>query len=72
MFDYLNGAMPGGSWAWTGCLESRPYPLNVDDSAPTNSNKDSFFVPLLNPDESGNGGEYSPSGQSWKYGFHAE
>ncbi len=57
VFDYLNGAMPGGAWAWTGCLESRTYPFNVDDSAPTNANPDSYFVPMLNPDESGNGGE---------------
>ncbi|MFN0264540.1 pilus assembly protein TadG-related protein [Tepidamorphus sp. 3E244] len=35
---------------WDGCVEARPYPLDVDDSTPVSSNRDSYFVPLLAPD----------------------
>ncbi len=41
-------------WAWGGCVESLPYPLNVSDAAPTASNADSKFVPMLAPDEPAN------------------
>ncbi|MBE7198295.1 MAG: VWA domain-containing protein, partial [Parafilimonas terrae] len=41
------------SWGWAGCLETLPYPLNVQDGAPTSGNKDSYFVPLFAPDEPG-------------------
>jgi Flp pilus assembly protein TadG len=41
------------SWGWSGCLETLPYPLNVQDNYPTSSNKDSFYVPLFAPDEPG-------------------
>ncbi|MCX4198006.1 VWA domain-containing protein [Methylobacterium organophilum] len=41
------------NWGWAGCLESLPYPFNVQDGAPTT--KDSFYVPLLAPDEPGDG-----------------
>jgi len=39
------------SWDWTGCVESLPYPRNVTDSPPTLTVPDSYFVPLLAPDE---------------------
>lgn len=42
------------SWGWAGCLETLPYPLNVQDNYPTSSNKDSYYVPLFAPDEPGN------------------
>lgn len=41
------------AWGWAGCLETLSYPLNVQDGAPTASNKDSYYVPLLAPDEPG-------------------
>ncbi|MEE7502700.1 TadE/TadG family type IV pilus assembly protein [Methylobacterium sp. C33D] len=41
------------NWGWAGCLEALPYPFNVQDGAPTT--KDSFYVPLLAPDEPGDG-----------------
>jgi Flp pilus assembly protein TadG len=39
------------SWAWAGCLESLPYPLNVNDGAPSTLSPDSYYVPLFAPDE---------------------
>lgn len=39
------------SWDWTGCVESLPYPRNVTDSPPSSTVPDSYFVPLLAPDE---------------------
>ncbi|MDP4004494.1 TadE/TadG family type IV pilus assembly protein [Methylobacterium sp. NEAU K] len=53
IFTALQSAYSG--WSWAGCLETLPYPLNVQDGAPTSSNKDSYYVPLLAPDEPGNG-----------------
>ncbi|MBV9076220.1 MAG: hypothetical protein JO048_01910, partial [Methylobacteriaceae bacterium] len=50
------------NWDWAGCFESLPYPLNVQDGAPTPSNLDSYFVPMLAVDESGNGGQTSHTG----------
>ncbi|MCJ2093153.1 pilus assembly protein TadG-related protein [Methylobacterium sp. J-072] len=41
------------NWSWAGCLETLPYPLNVQDGAPTSGNKDSLYVPLFAPDEPG-------------------
>ncbi|WP_210200118.1 VWA domain-containing protein [Pararhizobium haloflavum] len=35
---------------WGGCVEARPYPLNVDDTAPSAGNPDSYFVPMFAPD----------------------
>jgi Flp pilus assembly protein TadG len=56
LFDALRASVP--SWGWAGCFESLPYPLNVQDAAPTPSNPDSYYVPLFAPDESGDGGDY--------------
>ena len=39
------------SWNWGGCFESLPYPLNVRDVTPDASNPESYFVPMLAPDE---------------------
>ena len=66
----INGAMAAGfrnrldifgklkaaqsSWGWAGCFQSLPYPLNVQDTQVTPANPDSYFVPLLAPDEVGN------------------
>lgn len=51
IFAKLQGAYSG--WGWGGCLETLPYPLNVQDGAPTSGNRDSYFVPLFAPDEPG-------------------
>lgn len=45
------------SWDWNGCFESLPYPYNVQDGKPVTGTYDSFYVPILAPDESGAGGE---------------
>lgn len=39
------------AWDWTGCVEARAYPYSVSDGAPALSLPDSYFVPMLAPDE---------------------
>jgi len=53
IFNKLQNASAG--WGWAGCLETLPYPLNVQDGSPTTGNKDSLYVPLFAPDEPGDG-----------------
>jgi len=36
---------------WAGCVETRPYPLDVLDTAPTAGTPASYFVPMFAPDE---------------------
>jgi hypothetical protein len=36
---------------WEGCVETRPYPLDVLDTAPTPDVPESYFVPMFAPDE---------------------
>ncbi len=52
IFNSLQNAVP--TWGWAGCLESLPYPLNVQDGAPT-SDPSSLYIPMFAPDEPGNG-----------------
>ncbi|TXM64318.1 TadE/TadG family type IV pilus assembly protein [Methylobacterium sp. WL120] len=54
IFTKLQAAYSG--WGWGGCLETLPYPLNVQDGTPSSSNADSYYVPMFAPDEPGNGG----------------
>ena len=42
------------NWGWAGCLETLPYPLNVQDTKPS-SDPNSLYVPLFAPDEPGSG-----------------
>jgi len=37
--------------AWPGCVESRPYPHDVDDTEPSIPAPDTLFVPMFVPDE---------------------
>lgn len=37
--------------SWNGCVEARPYPLDVNDTAPDSSNGDTLWVPYFAPDE---------------------
>jgi Flp pilus assembly protein TadG len=55
VFNYLKTSVP--SWDWNGCFEALPYPLNTEDRAPDSGNKDSYYVPMFAPDESGDGGQ---------------
>jgi hypothetical protein len=43
---------------WAGCVESRPAPYDVQDTAPTAATPESLFVPYFSPDEP----DYLPSG----------
>ncbi len=36
---------------WGGCVESRPYPYDVQDTAPAPGTPDTMFVPYFAPDE---------------------
>lgn len=53
---------------WPGCVESRPAPYDVDDTAPNTALPDTLFVPALYPDEP-DGYSYSANSyvndQSW-------
>lgn len=40
--------------SWAGCVESRPYPYDVQDTAPSQASPDTLFVPFFAPDESDN------------------
>lgn len=55
----LYNAMPKVSWQ--GCVETRPYPLSVNDTPPDASNPDTLFVPEFAPDEPDSG---------WDGGFY--
>lgn len=35
---------------WGGCVESRPYPYDVQDTAPSSGNQSTMFVPYFSPD----------------------
>ncbi len=37
--------------SWNGCVEARPSPMDVDDTAPTIANGDTLWVPYFAPDE---------------------
>lgn len=41
--------------SWDGCVEARPYPHNIQDTAPSSSDPASLFVPMFAPDEPGAG-----------------
>lgn len=41
---------------WGGCVESRPSPYDVQDTAPSIATPDTLFVPYFAPDESDNDG----------------
>lgn len=36
--------------AWGGCVEARPYPLNIDDTIPAYNAPETLFVPMFAPD----------------------
>lgn len=40
---------------WPGCVETRPAPYDLDDTAPSTGNPDTLFVPAVHPDEPDNG-----------------
>ena len=70
IFTALQSAYSG--WGWAGCLETLPYPLNVQDGAPTSSNVSSYYVPMFAPDEPGSGSTtYSGYNSNSAYSFNS-
>lgn len=49
---------------WGGCIESRPYPYDVRDTAPSASNQASMFVPYFSPDTPRS--DMFPNDNGWK------
>ncbi len=41
--------------SWPGCVETRPAPYDIDDTAPTVGNPPTLFVPSFHPDEPDSG-----------------
>ena len=40
---------------WPGCVETRPAPYDMDETAPTTATPDTLFVPAVHPDEPDSG-----------------
>ncbi len=60
--------------SWQGCVEARPYPHNVQDSAAVSGSPETLFVPMFAPDEPGNfwrdidgDGDNDVDSSSWGY-----
>ncbi|MEZ2330076.1 pilus assembly protein TadG-related protein [Mesorhizobium sp. RCC_202] len=52
---------------WGGCVESRPYPYNIQDTAASVSTPATMFVPMFAPDETDNRDSSSRSAYSnWR------
>lgn len=50
--DYGSYSYTYGSYAsWQGCVEVRPHPYNLNDTAPSTSTPATLFVPMFAPDE---------------------
>lgn len=53
---------------WGGCVESRPQPYDIRDTAPSSGTKATMFVPYFAPDEPDKG-DY-PNDSTWRnYGY---
>ncbi|ESZ07556.1 pilus assembly protein [Mesorhizobium sp. M1060] len=54
---------------WGGCVESRPYPYNIQDTAASTSTPATMFVPMFAPDETDNtqskSGHLLPANNNW-------
>jgi len=51
---------------WGGCVESRPYPYNIQDTAASTSTPATLFVPMFAPDETDNTDSSSrPANNNW-------
>jgi Flp pilus assembly protein TadG len=49
---------------WRGCVESRPQPFDIRDTAPSSGNQSTMFVPYFSPDEPDRG-DY-PNDSTWQ------
>ncbi|MBA1143278.1 TadE/TadG family type IV pilus assembly protein [Mesorhizobium neociceri] len=51
---------------WGGCVESRPYPYNIQDTAASTTTPATMFVPMFAPDETDNVDSNSrPANNNW-------
>ncbi|TRC96722.1 hypothetical protein FJV76_02345 [Mesorhizobium sp. WSM4303] len=51
---------------WGGCVESRPYPYNIQDTAASTTTPATMFVPMFAPDETDNVDTNSrPANNNW-------
>jgi Flp pilus assembly protein TadG len=48
------------TYEWSGCVEARPYPYNLNDDTPSTSNPSTLYVPYFAPDQL-NTSQYGPS-----------
>lgn len=62
VFDQISGV------SWQGCVEARPYPYDVQDTAASEAVPETMFVPEFAPDEPDNGG-YSMWGNYYSYKY---
>lgn len=54
--------------SWAGCVESRPYPYNVNDAPASQAAPASLFVPMFAPDETDLTDQYGrPASNNWWY-----
>ena len=51
--------------SWGGCVEARPSPYNVDDTAPSTGTPATLFVPMFAPDETDNTSSNKPANNNW-------
>jgi Flp pilus assembly protein TadG len=49
---------------WGGCVESRPDPYDIQDTAPTAGTSATLFVPFFAPDEPDDASAYNPYGNN--------
>lgn len=55
---------------WNGCVEARPSPYNINDTAPSKTTPATLFVPMFAPDETDNkNGRYGAKGNYWADGI---
>lgn len=71
LFDSImrkNGSTAKHATHWQGCVEMRPYPYALDDTAPSTARPATLFVPMFAPDETDrtDGGWTSrPANNNW-------
>lgn len=54
---------------WKGCVEARPYPLNLSDDAPNTAKPDTLFVPYFAPDNPGIAAKSPNTGTGWNNSY---
>ena len=57
---------------WKGCVEARPAPHNLDDTAPNAAVPETLFVPSFAPDNPGPAGKSPNLGTNWNNSYLAD